>query len=52
MIDCHQETVDVLEKGAESKDADIVAYANKTLPTVRTHLARAKALKEQVDKMD
>lgn len=49
IIDAHQDTIDVLENGADSKDADIAAYANKLLPAVKGHLAHAENLEKQVD---
>lgn len=49
MIDCHEDTVDVLEKGVDSKDADIAAYAGQLLPTVKGHLKQAKALEDSLD---
>lgn len=49
LIDAHQDTIDVLENGAESKDPEIAAFANKTLPTVKAHLAHAESLKKTVD---
>lgn len=49
IIDAHQDTIDVLENGADSKDADIAAYASKLLPTVKAHLAHAEKLEAQVD---
>lgn len=49
IIDGHQDTIDVLENGAESKDPAIAAYAAKYLPVVKTHLARAESLKEAID---
>ncbi len=50
IIDAHQDTVDVLENGAESKDPEIAAFANRTLPTVKAHLARAQSLEDTVQK--
>lgn len=49
IIDCHEDTVDVLERGAKSKDADIAAYSAKMLPVVQSHLARAEALEDALD---
>ena len=50
IIDAHQDTVDVLENGAESKDPEIAAFASKMLPTVKAHLARAESLEDAVEK--
>jgi putative membrane protein len=49
MIDAHQDTIDVLENGIESKDTDIAAYAAQLLPAVKAHLAKAEKLEELVD---
>lgn len=49
MIDAHEDTVDTLENGAESKDPEIAAAAQKLLPKVKAHLERAKQLKKSVD---
>jgi putative membrane protein len=49
VIDAHQDTIDVLENGAESKDPEIAAYANKVLPKVKAHLAHAESLESTVD---
>ena len=46
MVDDHKEAVDLFEKAAKSKDADIAAFAQKTLPTLRHHLDEAKAQKK------
>lgn len=46
MVDEHKDAVDLFEKGAKSKDADIAAFAQKMLPTLRSHLAMAKADKK------
>lgn len=48
-IECHQDTVDTLENGAESKDVDIMGYAARMLPVVKAHLARAEQLEESID---
>lgn len=49
MVDDHQEAVELFEEASRSKDADIAAFANKTLPTLRQHLTMAKDLKKIVD---
>ena len=49
IIDAHQDTIDVLENGVDSKDGDISAYASKLLPTVKAHLAHAEKLEARVD---
>jgi putative membrane protein len=45
MVDDHEEAVKLFEKAAKSKDADIAAFAEKTLPTLRHHLELAKSNK-------
>jgi putative membrane protein len=50
MIDDHEKDVRDLENKAENaSNADVKAWASKTLPTVRQHLERAKSIKETLD---
>lgn len=49
MIDAHEDTIDVLENGADSKDPDIAAAARKMLPKVKAHLEHAKQLHKALD---
>jgi putative membrane protein len=49
MISDHKDAIDLFEKAAESSDADIAAFASKTLPTLREHLEKAQTLEKQVD---
>ena len=45
MVDDHQKTVDKFEKASKnSKDAELKAWVDKTLPTLRMHLDSAKAI--------
>lgn len=46
MVDDHKAAVDLFEKASKSKDADIAAFAQKTLPTLRHHLEMAKSQKK------
>ena len=47
MIDDHKDDIDAFEKAANNgKDADIKAFANKALPTLRAHLDSAQAIKD------
>ena len=47
MVDDHQEDIDEFEKFSNnSKDADLKAFAAKTLPVLRTHLDSAKAIND------
>lgn len=50
MVDDHQKDVDLFEEAAEdSDDAEIRAFASKTLPTLKKHLEEAKTLEESLD---
>ena len=52
-VDAHEDAVDEFKDAAEdAKDADVKAFAAKHLPALEQHLAKGKALKEAVDKMD
>lgn len=50
MIDDHEDAIDEIEDKAGDNDehADVKAWADKTLPTVRDHLERAKSLRERL----
>lgn len=51
MIDDHEDGIEDVERKAENAvDADVKAWAAKTLPTMRAHLERAKAIKETLDR--
>jgi putative membrane protein len=51
MIDDHEKGIRELEGRAENAaDADVKQWASKTLPTMREHLERAKAIKETLDR--
>lgn len=49
MIDAHEDTVDVLENGTESKDPDVAEWARKMLPAVKSHLTQAEQIKKSID---
>jgi putative membrane protein len=50
MIRDHKKTIKLFEDEAEDgKDADLKAFASKTLPTLREHLAQVESLKEKND---
>ena len=52
MVEDHEDDVELYEKAADdAKDADIKAFAAKTLPTLKSHLDMARRTKENVDKM-
>lgn len=47
MVDDHKKDISAFEDAANNaKDADIKAFAAKTLPTLRTHLDSAQAIKD------
>jgi putative membrane protein len=49
MVDDHKEDVDHFEDcSKDSKDADLKAFATKTLPVLQKHLADAKSIKDAV----
>jgi len=49
VIDAHEDMIDALENGVDSKDLDIAAYARKQLPIVKAHLAHAEKLEDLID---
>nr|WP_232468219.1 DUF4142 domain-containing protein [Bordetella genomosp. 13] len=50
-VQAHQDTVDLFKKAAEqAKDADVKAFAAKTLPALEQHLTMAKELQQKVGK--
>lgn len=49
MIKDHKKTIDLFEDASkDAKDADIKAFADKTLPTLRGHLQHVEGLKKDV----
>jgi putative membrane protein len=44
MVKGHKKAVGEFEKAAKSKDAEVKAFADKTLPTLRHHLEKAQSL--------
>jgi len=46
MIEDHEEAVKLFEKASKSDDAEIAAFAQRTLPTLQHHLQMAKDLKK------
>ncbi|WP_427184272.1 DUF4142 domain-containing protein [Bordetella bronchialis] len=52
-VSAHEDTVKLFQKAAsEAKDADIKAWASKTLPTLQHHLEMAQALQQKVGAED
>jgi putative membrane protein len=49
MKEDHEEAVKLFEKAAKSDDADIAAFARKTLPALQHHLSMVKELKKTVN---
>lgn len=50
-VQAHQDAVDLFKQAAEqAKDADVKAFAVKTLPALEQHLTMAKALQQKVGK--
>jgi putative membrane protein len=51
MVDDHKEDIDMFEKAANNlKDADLKAFAARTLPTLRAHLDSAQTIRETMKK--
>jgi putative membrane protein len=49
MVDGHQSTVNDFEKASkDTKDADVKAWVDKTLPTLKMHLDSAKAIQKSL----
>ena len=48
MVEDHEDTVKLFEKASKSEDADVAAFAQKTLPTLQHHLQMAKDLKKSL----
>jgi putative membrane protein len=49
MVDGHQSTVSDFEKASkDTKDADVKAWVDKTLPTLKMHLDSAKAIQKSL----
>jgi putative membrane protein len=49
MVDEHQEAVNELEKKTDADNAQVRAWATKTLPKVRQHLDQAKQIQHSLD---
>jgi putative membrane protein len=48
MVSSHEKSIDMFEKAMnDAKDADVRAFADKTLPALRKHLDSAKALRSK-----
>ncbi len=52
-VDAHEDAVDLFEDAADdAKDADIKAFAAKTLPTLQKHLDAGRQLEDMLDDDD
>ncbi len=52
MVDGHKKTIDKIEDASKNaKDPDIKMWAANMLPTLKTHLQHAEAVKDKVDAM-
>ena len=49
MEDGHEKTIRNFEGKTDNSDADVKAFVNKTLPTLRMHLDSAKAIKKAIN---
>jgi putative membrane protein len=50
MVDDHEEDVEKFQKQADSgNDADVKAFAAKTLPTLKSHLEQIKSIDSKID---
>ena len=49
-VNAHQNTIDLFQQASVSKDADLAAFATKTLPKLKHHLQMAKALQKTYHK--
>lgn len=49
MVDGHKKVASMLEDASKNcKDADLMAFATKTLPTVKAHLAKIEAIQKSM----
>lgn len=48
MVDDHEEDVDLFEDNSDNSDADIKAFATKTLPTLKSHLQMIKGIESKM----
>ena len=49
MVDGHKKTASLLEDGSKNcKDTDLMAFATKTLPVVKAHLAKIEAIQSSM----
>src|SRR5690606_34702424 len=48
----HEQTIEVFREGARSQDADIKAFADKTLPKLEKHLQMARELQNRTQSVE
>jgi len=48
-IDLHEDMIDLLEDGADSKEPDIAGYSRRQLPHMKAHVERARTLLKEID---
>jgi putative membrane protein len=48
MVEDHEDTVDLMEDNADNSDADVKAFAAKTLPVVKGHLDMIKGIQAKL----
>jgi hypothetical protein len=46
----HEQTIELFQKAANSKDAELKAFAQKTLPKLQHHLKMARELQANTNK--
>ena len=49
MVSDHEDAVKLFKKGSESKDPEIAAFAQKTLPTLEHHLEMVQDLNKSIN---
>lgn len=49
MVSDHKDAVELFEKASRSQDAEVAAFAQKTLPKMQHHLEMAKDLEKKID---
>ena len=50
-VQAHEQMLELMKRGAQSKDADVKAYAEKMLPAVEHHLEMGRQLRSSIGKV-